>query len=352
MPLVSVVVVNYNGAASIAKALLGLLADGHPSRELLVVDNASTDDSRPILERLAAANGALDVVWSEHNLGYAGGVNLALDRARGTYLVVLNMDIEVGPGWLEPLVAFLEQRPDVGAVSPLLVLADGQRVNAIGQDIHVTALGFNCGLNLPVKEVPPDPIAVSGIQGAAFAIRRELLAQLGGMDSTGFLYHEDVNLSWLLRLTGHELFCIPTSRVRHDYFLSMYPEKFHLLERNRLALLFTFLGWPSLLLLSPLIALTEAMAWAYATLRGPRFLGAKGRGYAWLGRHARALKTRRRWLKTVRTVSDWRVLRRLRFAYNWRQFVTLGRERGISERQPVGGMPTDAERRALRRKEG
>src|SRR5438094_489739 len=78
--------------------------------------------------------------------GGAGGVSLALNAAHGVYVAVLNMDVAVEPGWLKPLVTFLEANPRVGAVNPLILLKDGERVNALGQDVHVTGLGFNRGL--------------------------------------------------------------------------------------------------------------------------------------------------------------------------------------------------------------
>ena len=340
---VSVVVVNYNGGRGIERALRSLLQDPARPLEILVVDNASTDDSLETIERVAQTDPLVRLIPSSTNRGYAGAVNLALETARGEFLAVLNMDIEVTAGWLTPLVERLAS-PSVGAVNPLITLTDGRTVNAIGQDIHVTGLGFNRGLGQSVAEVGREPFAISGIHGSAFVLRTSLLRRLGGMDEAGFLYHEDVNLSWLLRLTGHELFCVPDSMVQHDYFLSMYPEKFHLLERNRLALLLTHLRWESLLLLAPLIFFTEGLAWAYSLLRGLPFAAAKLAGYRWLLARREALRKRRAWIEDVRTVSDKAVLRRLHVGYRWRQFLTLGRERGESQRKPVGGLRLEAEK--------
>src|SRR5262249_10336643 len=106
-PRVSVVVVNYNGAEALAGGLTALAEDREgPPAEILVVDNASEDGSLAIADRVAEGRPGVRVLRSTANRGYAGAVNLALPEARGDYVAVLNMDILVSPGWLEPLVAF------------------------------------------------------------------------------------------------------------------------------------------------------------------------------------------------------------------------------------------------------
>jgi GT2 family glycosyltransferase len=347
-PLVSVVVVNYNGAGAI-EACLEALGRQHsePDAEVLVVDNASADGSRELAERAASQADSMRVLASPINRGYAGAVNLALEHARGAYVAVLNMDITVEPGWLGPLVGFLEANPNTGAVCPLILLEDGpERINAAGQDIHVTALGFNRWLGEPRGRAGAEPIEVSGLHGGAFVIRHEILDRLGGWDERGFLYAEDVQLSMLVQLIGADIHCIPTSIVRHSYHLTMHPEKLFLLERNRGWTVLTDLRGSTRLALAPLLALTELMMWGYCLLRGPAFLRAKARTYRWLAAHRADLRERRRFVASIRRRSDWQLLRRLRWGYAWRQFITLGRERGISERTQI---PSEAERAAAGR---
>jgi GT2 family glycosyltransferase len=250
------------------------------------------------------------------------------------------MDTIVTPGWLRDPIAFLEIRPEVGAVSPLLVLNhDVDVVNAIGQDIHVTALGFNRGLGQSRAQVGLWPVPVSGIHGAAFVIRRAILDRIGGLDETGFLYHEDVDISWLLHIMGYDLYCIPTSVVRHKYFLTMYPEKLYLLERNRVTMLLAHLETHSLLWMAPLLLATEGLMWGYCLLRGAEFLQAKAAAYRWVLKQRRCIAGRRALVRRLRRRSDWQVLKRLPWNYAWDQFLTLGRERGRSRRQPAGGLP-------------
>jgi GT2 family glycosyltransferase len=341
LPL-SIVVVNYNGGERLADCLESLARDPDRPRDILVVDNASTDGSPAVLRNVAELHPDMVPIWSARNLGYAGAVNLALPRARGEFVAVLNMDITVKSGWARALVEFLRTHPGAGAANPLIALQDGRRVNATGQDVHVTGLGFNRGLGRPVERVGRAPFAVSGIQGGAFVIRRVLLERIGGMDSTGFLYHEDVNLSWLLQLMGFDLYCVPEGQVVHDYFLTMYPGKLYLLERNRWAMLLAYLHWPTLILLSPFLLLTEVLVWSYCLLRGWAFVREKAASYRWVVRRWPQVKKRRALAESVRTRTDWRLLKGLRWGYPLGQFLTLGREREDSRRQPVGGLPREA----------
>jgi len=202
-PDVTIVVVNYNGTGCLDRCLLALLAEKSPwTYEVLVIDNASVDGSPDIVRKYCRGGGRVRLQCSPENLGYAGAVNLALQNVNSKYLAVLNMDLVVQPGWLQPLIDYLEQSSRVAAVNPMILLMDGEHVNAAGQHIHVTGLGFNSSLGMPAREMGNDPIQVSGLHGGAFVIRTDLLRSLGGMDETGFLYHEDVNLSWLLRICG------------------------------------------------------------------------------------------------------------------------------------------------------
>jgi GT2 family glycosyltransferase len=334
LTLVSVVVVNYNGAQALERCLRALLADGTETEpEILVVDNASSDGSAAIAERLAAEHDSVRLIRSETNRGYAGAVNLALSEAGGEYLAVLNMDVVVSEGWLEPLVAFLEEDPGAGAACPLIVLeSDSNRINAAGQNINPTGLGFNRWLGKPRGRAGAQPFRVSGLHGAAFLIRREVLERLGGWDESGFLYHEDVELSWLLRLAGKDIHCVPASTVRHDYHLTMFPHKLFLLERNRWKMLLANLRGRTRLALAPLLALTELMMWGYCLLRGAKFLRAKRDSYAWIRANAERIRHRRREVAPLRRSSDWGILRRLYWGYPLDQFLTLGRERGESKR--------------------
>jgi GT2 family glycosyltransferase len=250
---------------------------------------------------------------------------------------VLNMDVIVSSGWLDSLVALLDSRPDAGVACPLILLeSDPGRINAAGQNLNKTGLGFNRWLDKPREITGEEPFPVTGLHGAAFVIRRPLLERLGGWDESGFLYFEDVELSWLLRIAGSEIWCVPASTVSHDYHLSMFPHKLFLLERNRRKMLLGDLRGRTRLAISPLLALTELMTWGYCLLRGPKFLRAKWQSYRWVRANRAQVRARREQIDSVRRRTDWQVLRGLRWGYPLDQFLTLGRERGESTRDRIG----------------
>jgi len=138
-PAVSLVVVNHQGAEQVVACLASLLeAPGVPV-EVFAVDNASDDGSLEAMRAFSAHHPEVEVVASPTNLGYAGALNLVLDRCAGRYVGLFNMDIVAEPGWLAPLVEHLDASPNVAAVNPMLLLDDGARVNATGLELHVTA---------------------------------------------------------------------------------------------------------------------------------------------------------------------------------------------------------------------
>jgi GT2 family glycosyltransferase len=306
-----------------------------------VVDNASSDGSDRVVEEMAQGRESVRLLRSPTNRGYAGAVNFALPEAAGTYVAVLNMDVVVSPGWLDPLIAFCEVTPDAGAVCPLILLeSDPGRINAAGQDVHPTGLGFNRLLDQPRESAGSEPSRVSGLHGAAFLIRRDLLESVGGWNESGFLYHEDVELSWLLRLAGRESYCVPASTVSHDYHLTMFPHKLFLLERNRWSMLLANTRRATRVALSPLLAVSELMLWGYCLLRGRSFLRAKLDSYRWISGNRSRIRERERFVESLRRRSDWQVVRGLHWGYPLSQFVTLGRERGESERNRIGSGST------------
>jgi len=341
-PRVSIVVVNYNGQEHLAECLAALLADTAVPTEIFVVDNASTDHSAAVIEACLREGGRFTFLRCPTNRGYAAGVNSALPHLAGQYLAVLNSDVVVDSGWLAPVTSFLDATPDAGAINPLVMLyADEARINSAGQNIHVTGLGFNRGLTRLRAMAGVEPLPVSGLHGSAFVMRRDILERAGGWDESGFLYHEDVELSWLLHLMGYDLYCLPLSSVRHKYHLSMYPEKLYLLERNRLTMLVAYLQRRTWLVLAPWLAFTEMLMWGYCCLRGWRFLKAKAASYLWVSKQWPAVMARRGHIQSLRRRPDWQILKRLKWNYAWDQFLTLGKERGPSGRQPKGGLPVN-----------
>jgi GT2 family glycosyltransferase len=304
--------------------------------------DANTPPSGPrVAEDLTDEDNRVRVVVSADNLGLAGAVNRILPMVETPYLAVINPDVTPMDGWLEPLVEVLERQDDVAVACPLVLMEASGLVNSAGQHVHVTGLGFNRYLGAGPNKVDTAPHDVGGLHGAAFLIRTQLLETLGGWDDTGFLYHEDVALSWDVLLLGMRIVCVPASRVLHDYHLTMYPEKLYLLERNRWLLLLSHLSRGRLLAIGPALLLTELMVWGLALLRGPGFLRAKARCYRWLWSHRDEIAGWRDRVFSRPVYDAANLYRHTRWPYPLSQLRVLGGERGESARKPPGGLPAD-----------
>jgi GT2 family glycosyltransferase len=336
---VTAVIVNYRSGDDLALCLPGVLAGGDSLSRVVVFDNASGDDSVTHAETVARTDERVEIIHSSVNLGLAGAVNEVLPTVTTEYLAVLNPDSTPLEGWLSPMVDYLDGDPATGVACPLVLMEGSREVNSAGQHVHVTGLGFNRLLHARPETVPRAPHPVGGLHGVAFLVRTDLLRSLGGWDSTGFLYHEDVALSWDLLLDGYDIVCVPEARVLHDYHLTMYPEKLYLLERNRWALLLSHIRWSRLALLTPALILTELMVWGLALVRGRGFIGAKTSAYAWVRDHRREIGEWRRKVFARPTYDAARLRSATRWSYPLLQLGLLGGERGESTRRPPGGLP-------------
>jgi GT2 family glycosyltransferase len=321
---VSVVVVNYNGLQYLDACLNSILKQDFRDYEVIFVDNASTDSS---LEYARRHFPGLVFVANNLNSGYAGGINRGLAVARGEYIAPVNMDTEVTPGWLSAMVDFMDTRPQVGAVCPKVLIIDRRdKVNCNGLNIHVSGLGFCRMLHRP--DVPDaDPHRVSGISGCSYLIKKDLFKRMGGAPEYCFMYNDDVVISWLLTMMGYEMYCLPLSVIYHRYRLSMTPEKFFHLEKNRIYLIFSTLEWYTLLLISPLLLAIEIMVLAYCFIKGWPYPRSKFGAYLAAFKERKYIGRLRKSYRSLRTISDFTLLGRLTWNLEWGQLFGIVRFR-------------------------
>ena len=180
--------------------------------EVIVVDDASPDDSA---DRVAACPG-VRLVRAPWNLGFIGACNLGAEHARGELVMFLNNDTEVQPGWLDELVAVVEDREDVGLVGSKLVYPDG-RAQESGGIIWADGTGWNYGRNSPAGEPWLQTVReVDYCSGAALLIRRDLFERVGGFDKRyAPAYYEDTDLAFAVRAAGYRTVVQPASVVVH-----------------------------------------------------------------------------------------------------------------------------------------
>lgn len=284
-PIVSVIIVTYNSSQYIVDCLEALQANTHKPYEIIVFDNASSDDTVQLIREKFTA---VCIQESKTNIGFAAANNRATYLATGEYIAFLNPDTLVEQSWLPPLLETLAADKTIGAATPQVVFADKPNyINTCGNTIHFSGLTYCEGYGKLISQAPP--YQVSAVSGAAFIMPRALFQTLGGFAEKFFMYYEDTDLSLRIWCAGYVCTAVPNSIVRHAYTPSFSSQKMFYLERNRYLSLFSLLNGWLLLLMAPSIFLMEIVSWGYAVLQGKNDFKAKWR--AWI-----ALFSERRWI--------------------------------------------------------
>jgi N-acetylglucosaminyl-diphospho-decaprenol L-rhamnosyltransferase len=196
------------------------------SLEVIVVDNASTDGSAAMVRREFPQ---VRLIANSHNFGFARGSNQAFTQAHGRYALVLNSDIAVKPGALDSMVRFMDRHPDAGMIGCELLNPDGspQRSCWRGFPSLSTALGDALYLwrlapslawgpaNLRRQTDSGEPVEVDHLLGACMMVRREVIAQVGGMNEGLFLFLEDTEWCYRLRANSWKIYYVPSAQMIH-----------------------------------------------------------------------------------------------------------------------------------------
>jgi O-antigen biosynthesis protein len=213
LPAVTVIILNWNGGAYLLACLEALLAVDYPDYRVIVVDNASGDGSPDLVRRRFAQ---VEVIETGHNLGFAGGNNVALRRLETEYAVLLNPDVVVSRHWLRGLITPMASDPSIGIAGCKLTFPDGRIQHAGGFIAGPQALPGHYGLN-EVDEGQHDSLRdVEYVTGAAMAVTRPLLERIGLMDEGYFLYYEEVDFCRRARQAGFRVVYVPGATAMHD----------------------------------------------------------------------------------------------------------------------------------------
>lgn len=235
-PLVSVLVLNWNGEEIIEENIRSILSTAYRPFEVIVVDNASTDESLDILRSFPQ----ITVIENRQNLGYAEGNNIGFSRCRGEYIAVVNNDVVVDPEWLDAPVRTFEQFSDVGLVScRQMNHFKRQRIDTLYLFPTFHLLLGQMGHGKVYDDIPLYREAgyVLGANGASAIYRKEVITELGGFDGIFFAYHEESDLQMRAFYAGWKCVYAPTSVVYHKgshSFDKMKKSFFYFHERNRI----------------------------------------------------------------------------------------------------------------------
>ena len=232
-----VVVVTWQGAHLLPACLESLRRQTLP-HTVLVVDNGSTDGTE---ELLAERFPEVEVLQTGANLGFAGGVQSGIEAAGTPFVALLNNDAVADPGWLAALVGALAAAPEAAAVTSRMLLQDTEPplLNNTGVVLLPDDYGADRDLRADASgRLEPD--SVFGFSGGAAVLRREAVDAVGGFARRFFLYYEDTDLSWRLRLAGWDIRYEPAAVVHHAHSATVdqTSDRFAFFnERNRLLML-------------------------------------------------------------------------------------------------------------------
>ncbi|HSB07237.1 MAG TPA: glycosyltransferase family 2 protein [Thermodesulfobacteriota bacterium] len=233
-PLISVVILNWNGKEYLYPCLQSVKEQTHPNLEIILVDNASTDGS---IETIQKCFNDLQVIVNLSNLGYGGGNNRGIREAKGRYIFVLNSDTEIEKECITYLWRSIEAAPGIGVTTPKILLHDQrEKLDAAGLTIYPDGLSIGRG-RLESHEKHSQREEVFFGSGCASLFRKEMLAEIGLFDEDFFAYAEDTDLGWRARLAGWKAFYVPEAIVYHHHskkFGTYSPLKAFLVERNRI----------------------------------------------------------------------------------------------------------------------
>jgi GT2 family glycosyltransferase len=245
LPSVAVVILNWNGKGFLETFLPSVCRSTYGNLQIYVADNASTDDSVAFVK---AHFPQVQLIQNTENSGFAGGYNEALKHVQADIYVLLNQDVEVEAGWIEPVIALMARDERIAACQPKLRAyndrASFEYAGAAGGWMDILGYTFCRGRILYTTEHDTgqydDEQDVFWATGAALFIRSACFHEVGGFDASFFAHMEEVDLCWRLQRAGYRICYCPSSMVYHVGGGSLpqgNPRKLYLNFRNNLMML-------------------------------------------------------------------------------------------------------------------
>jgi GT2 family glycosyltransferase len=298
-PLVSIVIVNFNGEAFLKGCLDSVFAQTYAPFEVIVVDNASVDSS---VRMLKEGFPSVRLLAQESNTGYSGGNNAGVKAALGNLIVLLNNDTVVEAGWLAGLVEACRD-PDV-AIASSLVITDGIPARYYERNGSINILCHN------IMRVFAQPGNIFYGGGASLIFRKDVLGL--PFDDEYFAYVEDLYLGLRARFMGLRIVHTNASRVRHLGSATSKRQRrafvAYLQERNRVITALLFFDIWTLLRAAPFFLMSVFTKLLLSMGSGGQSLIAFAKAYWWILSHPGWIAQKRRALRTERRVSDREVL--------------------------------------------
>jgi len=205
VPLVSIIIVNYNGKYHLEKCLASLMKINYKNYEIILVDNNSTDTS---VEYVKNTYPEITIIKLNDNYGFAEPNNIGAKNAKGEFLLFLNNDTEVSPNFIGEMVKVLEHDPHIAMCQSLILKQNGD-VDSSGDFIDTIGRAYSS------KNKQNEIKKILSPRGASMLVRKDSFWDLGGFDKNFFASFEDVDLGWRAWLWGYKIVLVPASIVYH-----------------------------------------------------------------------------------------------------------------------------------------
>lgn len=265
---VAIVILNWNGKKLLEQFLPTVIATTYPNTSVIVVDNASTDDSITFIQQKYPT---IRIIQHTQNEGFAGGYNKALQQITADIFVLLNSDVAVTPHWVEPIVNLFMQEEALGICQPKILSQHNQRnfdyAGAAGG--YMDKWGYPFAKGRVLDTIEKDTLQYEGTHpifwasGAAFFIRATIYKTLGGLDESFFAHQEEIDLCWRTQLLGYNVKVCTASVVYHVGGATLEQgsaQKTYLNFRNNLLMLYKNLPWYTIVIVLPIRFMLDAVA--------------------------------------------------------------------------------------------
>lgn len=212
-PLVSVIILNFNGQQMTVDCLRSLSKQNYSNLEIIVVDNASTDKS---VETIRKKFPKVKVILNGRNFGFAQGNNVGCKKARGELILFLNNDALVEKNFLRPLVEKITSEDFVGAVQPkILCYSKKDIIDSVGSYFLKSGFLYHYGHNKRDQKKYNKESEIFTMKGACMLFKKEVLNKVGVFDKDYFAYFEETDLCQRTWIAGYKIFYVPKSKIFH-----------------------------------------------------------------------------------------------------------------------------------------
>lgn len=285
-PTVTVHIVTYNSAEDIEACLDAVWRQTYPIEKIVVIDNASKDETANRVREYVERNGTSQVqfVQNRMNTGFAPAHNQAMRMTQSDYVLVLNPDVELGADYVKRLIGQMERRPEIGSATGLLLLkSSSETVDSTGLTMNAIWRAFDRGAGEAAQQWSESG-EVFGVSGAAAMYRRTMIEDISingeFFDEDFFAYKEDVDVAWRAELLGWKAYYCADAIATHERGWKkgsrssqpLFVRKYSYI--NRYKMIYKNLSGYRWLKALPKLMAYEVASHGYMLLREPKVLGA------------------------------------------------------------------------------